>query len=128
MNSKAIAFDMTLVFAMLVLTVFGCSEPTRSVVEAHSEGEMTTRATARLSGVESVEEMLNDAEMKYREAQQLEHAWKATPKHVQAARKALQANDQKAAMTAAKRALHSANASLAQAMRGEDECRNHVVK
>lgn len=117
-----------LVTVMLTVSVVACSEPGNTKTESQNAGQNSAVATGGPDALRDVEDILKEAATKYREAQQLDHAWKATPKHMEAARKALRAEDQKLARTAAKRALHTANASVAQAMRGRDDWRNNVVK
>ncbi len=128
MNRKLTAVFRTTSFGLLALSIVSCSEQTATDQDSLNSVDESATVTKNGEGLRDLNDILLEAEAKYLEAKNLEHAWKATPSHLETARKALEENDLELARSAANRALYTANASVAQAMRGKEDWREHVVK
>ena len=119
-------FGLFICIAIFTVTLASCTE---SGKKKSSASESTDRvATTIEKEPQASADILTQAEKKYEEAKELEHAWKATRAQIEIAREAIKENDQEKARVAANRALFTANASVMQALRGKEDWLTHVVK
>jgi outer membrane lipoprotein-sorting protein len=116
MNSRILIAGVS-----IILLMAGCTESET----LKREGAVKTSPSDLSVQDESMQEerassVLAKAEQIYSKAKEQQHSWTTTAKMIDAARKALETGDENAAMVAAKRALFTAEASLAQAQSQED--------
>ncbi|MFT4712913.1 MAG: hypothetical protein ACI8W1_001394 [Candidatus Azotimanducaceae bacterium] len=112
--------------ATLIVMLAACAEP---VGNKSFESNVTVALTVtKNSERQTTTDILSQAEQKYGEAKDLEHAWKATRAQIEIAHRAIKDNDEEKARASATRALFTANASVKQAIRGREDWLTHVVK
>ena len=105
-----------LVGISLLMTIVGCteSETLKREVVTDKNGA-NARSSSASAASENAISVLAKAKGIYTEAKEKEHAWTITANMMAVAEKALAADDEDAALIAAKRALFTARASLTQA-------------
>ena len=117
--------------ATLIVMLAACAEPVgnKSLESRVTASNVTVALTVtKNSETKTTTDILAQAEHKYGEAKDLEHAWKTTRSQIAIARRAIKDNDEEKARAAATRALFTANASVKQAIRGREDWLTHVVK
>ena len=100
-----------------VLLLGACSETPMADVE---QKEVVTNDTA------SIQVIIDEAQAKFAQAQQQQHAWSSTADLLRSATAALANGDLENARKDSHRALLTANASLAQAKKQQSAWRNNI--
>jgi hypothetical protein len=111
-----------LLLGVCSLSLLGaCSKP--PVADSPANTVQTIPATGDAASIQAT---IDEAQAKLLEARQLQHAWSSTAELLQSANTALQNGDLESARTDSKRALLTANASLAQAKKQQATWRNNI--
>jgi hypothetical protein len=113
---------------VLLVSCTGSDENKSSGAKVLDLNAKAALTTANNNHQQTTTAILAQAEQKYEEAKELEHAWKATRVQIEIAHRAIKDNDEERARVAATRALYTANASVKQAVRGREDWLTHVVK
>ena len=111
--------------AWSLFAVVGCTQPDHDRTAAGT-AETVTAATAAAG--EDIKGVLMRAESAYRVAKEKDHAWIVTDRLLASANAALTAGNEERAMVDAKRALFTAQASIAQANKEGNDWRSRVPR
>ena len=111
-----------LLLTLLLTPGFGCAEPQKTETAPHTS---TTNISAPAPGPA---EIIAQAESIYQQAKAAQYAWIVTGTQLAIARKALVEGHAEAALTAARRALFTAKASLLQGEKESEVWQNRVPK
>ncbi|MCH7743894.1 MAG: hypothetical protein IIB71_14660 [Proteobacteria bacterium] len=109
----------------LLMTV-GCTQPDQDTTATGGVNETLTSATG--IAVEDIQPILDRARAAYKAAKEKDHAWIVTARLLVSANEALIAGDTETAMVDAKRALFTAQASVAQAEKEGNDWQTRVPR
>lgn len=109
----------------LLMTV-ACTQPDHDTTATGSVNETLTSATG--TAVEDIQPILDRARAAYKAAKEKDHAWIVTARLLVSANEALIAGDAETAMVDAKRALFTAQASIAQAEKEGNDWQTRVPR